>query len=269
MQTASDQIKVPKSQAAALRYLLECVENGYYHHTRGRIPVHKAAAFAQKMADTYPILGTRGARSYAREKGRANVRLVIFPAQDNPADFHYYILATDGTGDVHEMEQLRDARTPTGKVQLWKEYKTGFAPQYELVGRPVKSKGGATHRWTWVMADSLVGTIAEWLKTAAGRARSSEAKNPASLFTAIDAIRHMPGFGGIRLQKRELVRAVDVPKALAAELRLGDLGGYVDKSLPVFSDEYTLTAVLAGAKPNTPHVNVDVPDRSGHTVETA
>jgi hypothetical protein len=244
MPTAAQQILVPKSQAAALRYILECVENGYHHHTRGRLPAHKAATFAQKMADAYPVLATRGARAYAKEKGRASVRFVIFPALDDPMDLHYYILATDGTGPVHHQERLYDARQPTGRVQCWRRYEDGYAPLYELVGRPVNARSGPTHRWTWVMSDSLYGRVAAWLEKAAGRARSSHEKKPDYLYKAIEAVRNMPGFHGIRQQKRALIRALDVPKELAVAMRLGDLGGYVDKSLPVFDNARTLAAVL-------------------------
>lgn len=244
MPTTADQILVPNSQAAALRYLLECVENGYYHYARGSLSASKAAGFAEKMSGLYPILASRGARQWSKSKGKANVRLVIFPTLEDPTLLHYFLLASDGTGEIHEREQLTDARTPAGRLQFWKLYKKGYAPAYELVARPVKGHKGATHRWTWVMSEFLFAKMAGWLETGAARARSSQSKKADYLYKAIQGLRAMPGFKGIRQQKRQLVQNTDMPQEFVDAANLDRLGGYVDKALTVFSPERTLTAVL-------------------------
>lgn len=244
MTTAADQILVPNSQAAALRYLLECVENGYCHYVRGSLSAAKAAGFADKMSRLYPILATRGARQWAKSKGKANVRLVIFPTLEDPTIFHYFLLATDGTGEIHEREPLTDARNPASRLQFWKLYDKGYAPAYELVGRPVKGHNGATHRWTWVISEFLLTKMAGWLARGAARARSSHAKKADYLYRAIQGLRAMPGFNGIRQQKRQLVQNTDIPQEFVDAANLDRLGGYVDKALTVFNPERTLSAVL-------------------------
>lgn len=244
MTTAVDQILVPNSQAAALRYILECVENGYFHYVRGSLSASKVDGFAEKMAELYPILATRGARQWAKSKGKANVRLVIFPAIEDPTMFHYFILATDGTGEIHEREQLSDARNPSRRLQFWKLYDKGYAPAYELVGRPVKGRKVTTHRWTWVMSAFLFAKMAEWLAKGAARARSSQSKKSDYLYKAIQGLRAMPGFSGIRLQKRLLVQCTDMPQEFVEAANLDRLGGYIDKALTVFSQERTLSSVL-------------------------
>jgi hypothetical protein len=244
MTNVPDLILVPNSQAAALRYLLECVENGYYHYTRGSLSARKVAGFAVKMAGLYPILATRGARQWSKSQGRANVRLVIFPTLEDPTMFHYFILATEGTGDIHEREQLSDARNPAGRLQFWKLYDKGYAPAYELVARPINGRNGVTHRWTWVMSDFLFRKMGEWLARGAARARSSHAKRADYLFRAIQGLRAMPGFNGIRQQKRQLVQSTDMPQEFVDAATLDKLGGYVDKALTIFNPSRTLSAVL-------------------------
>ncbi len=244
MTIAADQILVPTSQAAALRYLLECDDHGHCHYARGSLSASKAAGFAEKMAGLYPILASRGARQWAKSKGNANVRLVIFPTLEDPTMFHYYLLVTDGTGEIHEREQLTDARSPAGRLQFWKLYSKGYAPAYELVARPVKGHKGVTHRWTWVMSEFLFAKMADWLAKGAARARSSRAKKADYLYKAIQGLRAMPGFNGIRLQKRQLVQSTDMPPEFVEAAQLDRLGGYVDKALTVFSPERTLSAVL-------------------------
>lgn len=246
MPEAAQNTHVPITKAAALRYVLECVENGYHHHTSGTLPATKVAMFVHKMADQYAIHATRGARAWARQKHRACTRLVMYPLVHESEDWIFVLLATDGIGLVHDQQALGDARKPGERLQWLEKYKNGnVLPQYELVGRPVRSRTGASHRWTWRMTEGCFQTMKHWIDVGAQRVRSSEKKDPKRLVDAVDALRKMPGFRGVREQKRQLILEADIPKEYAPSLTAPEIGGYVDKHLPVFDKDRTVAALLA------------------------
>ena len=114
MNCASSGHLVPRTKTALLRYVLECVSNGYHLYTHGCVAAKKVQGLVEKMRELYGIGATRGQRAYAREKGRANARLVVSPLEESKpqGDWVFYLLVTDGVGLVHERESLRDARSP-------------------------------------------------------------------------------------------------------------------------------------------------------------
>lgn len=245
MSSAAELMLVPVTKAAALRYVLECVEHGYHHYTLGRIPCSKVDAFVTKMVTRYATDATRGARAWARQKDKACARLVLYPLTDQSGDWQFFLLATDGAGLVHEQQSLMDARKPDERLQWHEQYKDGSVrPQYELVGRPVRARTGSTHRWTWRMSDSCFTTMKNWIEVGAQRVRSSQDKDPARLVAAIDALRKMPGFRGVREQKRQLILEADIPKNYSPMLMNTEIGGYVDKQLAVFNKNRTMTRLL-------------------------
>ena len=97
------------------------------------------------------------------------------------------------------------------------------------------------------MSDQLYTLMSDWLARAGGRARSSVRKDGESLRTAVDALRHMPGFRGVREQKRRLISRADLTREVHLELRLDDLGGYLDKRMAVFDGAHTVENLLGGA----------------------
>ena len=264
-QKTANEMLVPVTKSAALRYILETVEHGYYHYCFNVLAPEKVLRFAAKM-ESYDVLATRGARAYAKEKGRASARLVLFPLDDArrgqaPGEISedtqlqtyrplglwvYYLLATDGTGVVHEKERLRDARVePRLPWQRYYPGRGGLQPQYDLVARPVRTRDQRTiYRWTWRMSPFMFGLMAGWVNDGATRVRSSSEKNPAYLLQALDGLRKLPGFKGVREQARHIVLGADIPKMGGLDTHIG---GYTDKAQPVFLPGRTLGAMLATA----------------------
>lgn len=252
MPTTLQKTLVPVTKAAALRYVLECVENGYHHHTHGRLAAAKLDGFVTRMSDQYGVHATRGARAWARKKGLACTRLVVYPLTDETGDWLFFLLATDGTSSVHDQQLLKDARKPESRLQWHERYKDGSVhPQYELVGRPVRARTGSTHRWTWAMTDFCFATMKKWIDIGAQRVRSSRDRDPARLVAAVDALRKMPGFRGVREQKRRLILEADLPKEYSPVMTAPEIGGYVDKHLPVFDKNRTVASLLEAAGPAT------------------
>lgn len=244
-------LPVPATKTAAMRYVLECVAMGYFFFIAGRIPAAKVPAFVGKMAERYNVLASRNARAWSREKGRANSRLVLAPAEEgNPGGvWLYWLLATAGTGLVHEQEPVADARNPETRIAWPKAYdKNGVGdwhPMYILSARPVRSaKRGDIHRLTWIMSARFCEQMRRWIHTGAGRARSSAGKDTRYLQQAVDALRHLPGFKGVREQKRQLLREADLPHAVWDALALKNIGPYIDKHLAVFRAGDTVASRL-------------------------
>ena len=273
----AEQLLVPMTKSAAMRYILECVEHGYHHYHYGVLPAEKVLGFAVKM-EKYNVLATRSAREYAKKKNRASVRLVMFPLDDQrdnmPAAklaledqalptyrprgmWAYYLLGTDGTGAFHEHERLRDARAePRLRWQRYYVAHAGLQPQYELVARPVRTRKGTEYHWTWRMSPFLYDMMTAWTKRAAGRVRSSKEKDPAYLVSVLDALRSMPGFKLVREQARHIILNADIPKSAGLNTQIG---GFTDKSQLVFQAGRTLGAMLAAQLATAPVAAAAVP----------
>jgi hypothetical protein len=251
MPEAVKTLPVPATKTAAMRYIMECVVTGYFFFTEGRLAAAKVPIFCAKMSERYAVLAGRNARAWSRQKDRANARLVLVPANDGkPAgDWLFWLLATEGTGPVHENEALSDARSPDTRIGWPKNYgRDGvqdWHPMYTLSARAVRSaKRGITHRLTWTMSPRFYEQMQAWVQRAAGRARSSAGKDTTHLQKAVEALRRLPGFKGVREQKRELLREANLPHGVWEALALKDIGHYVDKHLPVFRPGDTVASRL-------------------------
>ena len=244
-------LRVPAGKAAGMRYLLECVQSGYVFFTSGRLEAAKVPGFVSKMSERYSVTANRHARAWARTQGRGNARLVLLPADEsNPArDWLFWLLATEGAGPVHEQEVLADVRTPGTRLCWPKNYgrhgQQDWHPMYVLSARAVRTRTrGVRYRLTWVMAPRFYEQMQAWFQRAAGRARSSAEKDLTYLQKAVEALRHLPGFKGIREQKRQLLREAALPHAVWDALALQDIGPFVDKHLPVFRPGDTVASRL-------------------------
>ncbi|MHB8494401.1 MAG: hypothetical protein ACYDDG_07490 [Casimicrobiaceae bacterium] len=245
-------VQIPVTKTATMRELLELVQRGYRYGTWGLVARDKALGLSQKFAELYRANATRGARDYARGKGHAVVRLLMYP-DDRTDALLWWLLATSGTGLVHEREALIDtwqARLPWRRVNHHGEW----APQYELEHYQRTRQAGGGRRWTWLMADAYYGELERALVYAAkrkGRMRvgPDETKlltdNIERLDQFLDSVRKMPGFHGIRQQKRALFHAVRTAwDAHHPPREWPNIGTWVDKHLTVF-DGLTLDVLVA------------------------
>lgn len=236
-------LPVPTTKAAAMRYLAECAAHGYILYQSGEIQWDKALGLFDKLNERHNVTATRGARDHARSCGRSCARLVMFPKDDGNATWLFWLMATEGTGDIPTAGNVRNAREPAQRLR-WGE-------QYELVARPVRRRSGELHHiWTWVFSNEAYAGWKERLNRAAGRVRSSSERKADFLIQQVDFLRKVPGFQGINRQKRQLVQDADLPRAIHQQLRLTDLGKVVDKRLPVFEPERTLRSLVARRHPD-------------------
>lgn len=188
-------VEIPCDKRAAMRILLETVQRGSRFWTGGTVPVGKALAFSEKMGARYAADRNAGQRAYAKQIGRANTALVMYP-DDDPTRIRYWLLVTLGEGPVHTLEQLMDAHKPRESV--------AWGDQYRLhqVQRPRAHSGSRT--WTWSMTNDRFTRLLESIRMRAA-APGGPGDDTKALDALVQSIQRMPGHYGIRQQQRALL----------------------------------------------------------------
>lgn len=193
--------ELPTTKAGAMSYLALLVSMGYRHWHRGEVRSDKAIAFVAKMHKIYPELSLKEtARMRAKAKGRANMRLVLFPDLLRPDLLQWWLLATPGSGLVFERERMK----------CIDDYPLLWLDQYQItrvssVYKPNRGDGKKQQRrtWSWTLQsgyrDELRATIKSYCD-----ANIEDAKR--SLRMLFERLRHMPLFAGIRDELQDLDR---------------------------------------------------------------
>lgn len=176
-------MKIPTSKAACMSHLLMLVSTGYRHWIRGEMHYSKAAGFAKKMAELYPIDATADMRSWAKQTGRYSAFLIMFQHDKDPTKVMYWLLSTRGGApkgyvDIHARENLSDADIAA----------LGWRDQYELIRIERKGKKPT---WTWAMRRDYFARLDASAKQAADAGRDA-------LNTLFGMLCHMPMFSGVR-----------------------------------------------------------------------
>lgn len=187
-------VKIPNSKRAAMRILLETVQRGSRYWLTGTVAPEKAMGFAKKLAQRYRADATQAQRAYAKSKGLANTRLLMYP-EDNSI-LRWWLLVTPGKGMVHDQERLLDAHQTRSRL-MW-------GTQYELVHaqRP-QIQGGGRH-WTWQMTASRYAALeASMQALAAASGRTPQRQD--DLDALVQALMRMPGYQGVRQQVMTLL----------------------------------------------------------------
>ncbi len=173
-----------------MQRILDAVSRGYVWHTAGVVPLHRASAMANKFSELYHVHRNDNQRAYARRTGKASAKLMLW-AQTEDAGLHWWLLATEGIGLVHELEQLVHACSPRGRVRIDEDY--------ELVRRTRShAKGGGTV-WSWRMTHECVNSWRERIIMACRRTDSLV------IMRAMGPLYRSPGFSGVRVQVGKLV----------------------------------------------------------------
>lgn len=179
-------MRIPTSKPAAMSHLLMLVSTGYRYYTRGEMHYSKAAGFAAKIANLYPVNATADMRSHAKRTGRYSAFLIMYPHEKDPLKIMFWLLATKGGApkgyvDIHAREKLSDVfQMPLS----WRD-------QYECVH--LEKEGRAGSRWTWRMKKDYFARLDSSAKEAADAGRDA-------LKQFFGMLSHMPMFAGIRAQ---------------------------------------------------------------------
>lgn len=139
-------MKITATQTDAEKLILRYVsQNKYYWWTSGELiddseKLDKLTRLSNKFADLYGTLRPAHWKAYMARKVRARAFCVAYEHQRGSGKFRWYLLATDGSGPVHELEKLHDARQVP--IQI------GDLVLKEVV-RPAEFGGG--RRWTYLV----------------------------------------------------------------------------------------------------------------------
>ncbi len=173
-----------------MQRLLDAVTRGYVHHTSGKVPLGKAQRFADKLAQRYGVDRNANQRAYAKRQGKTNARLFML-AYEQSDDLDWWLLVTPGSGQVHDEERLDLATDRRRRIRI--------KDDYELVRNPRKKNRGGGQAWTWRMTYAC---DASWRARLMQACRASSTR---SITEAMQSLRRVPGFSGIRQQAQELL----------------------------------------------------------------
>ncbi len=188
-------VRIPSSKRGTMRIILETVQRGARHWAGGLVPVDKALSFAARMAELYAADATQGQRAYARQRGRANTSLIMFPESVN--ELRFYLLVTPGAGLVRERERLADTHGAREHL-LW-------GSQYELLQVQRPREHGGNRTWTWQLTDQRFEMLqASMLQVAHNPGKRRDRRD--DLDSLVRALLRMPGYYGIRQQQLKLVQ---------------------------------------------------------------
>ncbi len=179
-----DTIRTMQSLSAA-------VAKGRDRTVAGFVRYDRAEALAAKFEQRYGANARPSAARAQRRAGLAGSSLVML-ARPEQLGFDWWLLVGPGVGPVTEQEQLLDARSREGRLQLG---------QFELVRLPARN-GERTTQWTWRVP---LKEFHELQAHAAAIATHSSARQAQQLIANMVT---WPGWRGIAEQRREIWRAM-------------------------------------------------------------
>ncbi len=194
-------IRIPRNQTALMQHLQRQVSHGHFFWCADQIPPEKLTGFVRKWAH-YGLRADAPARAYRKQCRKASVHLCLSPecrlAEVETGPVGWWMLSTEGKDGLAEGKAtpatVSDCRTAHGHLHYL---------DYELVQlvKEIRS-GGKVKRavtWTWRLVPER---YREWEALLVERAKQ---RDVACLRQAIDCLRAMPMFSGIRVQVKKLI----------------------------------------------------------------
>ena len=230
---------VPRNLTALMQHLQMLV--GVCRHQYwcgGAIPIDRFPAFASKMADRYPSIGRNARqRSYDRRRGRASVRMVVYPLAAIPRHpvphrtsattsgiVAWWLVSTEGSGGLGD-ERMPDHRVSADAMLSDSHIEVGdylLAYVSKLVRRGVIDRRTGVVRpswqpkstWTWTLREpvraEVRAAIVECCKSGRLGRTGDDAGAGFGLLGLLAAQRARPLFSGVRNDVIEFHRlAVD------------------------------------------------------------
>ena len=232
-------LPIPRNLTALMQLLQLLVgPAGHRHWCGGPIHAAKLPGFLTKMTERYPsILRNARQRSYDRARGRASVRLIVYPLMSNPRHtavdmtvdmtvdmsphmFRWWLLSTDGTGGLADPQApdnhvARDAMSNDAHIEV-ADYVLAYVSK--PVRRDLIDKRTGDHRsiwkssstWTWKLRASVKAEIRSAIidccrNLKPGREPAGD-RPGCGLLGLLAAQRQRPQFSGVRNGVIELHR---------------------------------------------------------------
>jgi len=116
---------IAASQIACQQYILRMVPRGYWWWTSGTCTtLDELKSRGEKYAEFYGTKLSPSQRAYRKSKGLAGSLLVACPLPTEVLDggYMWFLLSTDGAGEIRNNAKLKDARDNSGRIQWGEDY---------------------------------------------------------------------------------------------------------------------------------------------------
>ena len=179
---------------AIYRYKTACMQRiqalavrGYGRYISGTIGHKKALKLVQKFQEKYHTDLNENQRVYRKKKGLANTKLIMYP-KANSNEFLWWLLVTEGKGEVEKLEALKGVTEARTRLQWFDDY--------EMV--KILRDGRAKPNITWRMTK-------QWYNSWHTRIRHAVRSNSEmNLKQTTWSLHRVPGFSELRLQVKQL-----------------------------------------------------------------
>ena len=182
------------SDLAIYRYKTSCmqqiqllVSKGYIRYTSGDVDANKALNLVKKFDELYGIHLNKNQRFHQKKKGYANTKLIMYP-KPNRQSFLWWLLVTEGKGQVETIEKLYYATNSKKRLEWFDDY--------ELVLLNKKDQSNPTV--TWRMTKHC---YAAWNTRIRHAIRSANDQN---IRQTTWSLHRIPGFSELRNQVKRL-----------------------------------------------------------------
>lgn len=194
-------IRLPRNQTALMQHMQRQVSHGHFFWCADQIPREKLPSFILKWKH-YGLRSDAPARAYRKQCGRASVHFCVSPAYRisdvEVRPIGWWMLSTQGKDGLADEKptpaSVFDCRTAHGHLRYL---------DYELVQlvKEIKSAGKVKRivTWTWRLAPER---YRQWEALLIERAKQ---RDISGLTQAVDCLRAMPMFSGIRAQVSKLI----------------------------------------------------------------
>ncbi len=181
-----------------MQLIATAVARGRIHYVSGHVRMEKAESLAAKLMTKYGANADPSRQRAQLRAGQARSTLIMLA---NPAElqFAWWLLVTDGGGDVTEQEMLVDATRRDTKIRV---------ADFELTRMPAKNREDKA-RWTWRLPVSRHHELSDHAAALATHPANDQAQ------ALVETMKAWPGFRGIAEQRREIWRAMLAARAHA------------------------------------------------------
>ncbi|HEX7005398.1 MAG TPA: hypothetical protein VF168_14530 [Trueperaceae bacterium] len=184
-----------RTRLACMHDIIQRVARGYHYHHTGKIHVGKAARLVEHLDRKHGVLAGENERSLLKRRGHpAAVVLLDYDRGLKSQELDFVLLATSKLSG----ENLRDARFDglvwRGIYKLHPKQRIGKREAEEFL------RGRKRLTWTWSL------TAEAYQQWEAGLTLKASWRSADALNATLNALDNVPGFAGVRSQKKRLIR---------------------------------------------------------------
>lgn len=190
-----------------MRRLTKLAGQGYVYHTSGTVPLVKAERLHQRFVQRYGTELSDDQRYRAFKRGECKTQHIMYYCASDQV-VRWWLVCTDGSGAIREMESLGDARDKHHRLTFPAPEKyyaeNSSPPRYEMVRYHDRDRktGNTKTRWTWQYHRESYNNLLNRLTDAVAGVRyiDGEFVRDKRLVSILDSLQRTPGFHESRRQ---------------------------------------------------------------------